>query len=166
MILLAADISFLPNRYQDTSVMNKIYGVIIVHCAIAFFIFPGCSSNSMDEFPDKIVDTENNQEEVTVWVEEIRKEDEISVLGYLEKRRMIRDGVSGTRHAYVVYDSEFNDIYEGMIFDNGKTYVHANNGELSRVGIMTIEEGVKRILGYEKSVTFFREGRQTFHKSQ
>lgn len=146
--------------------MNKVYGVVLVQCAIAFLMFPGCSSNSMDEFPDQIVDTDNNQEEVTIWIEEIREEDGISILGYLEKRRMIQNGVSGTRHAYVVYDSQFNDIYEGMIFDNGETYVHANNGELRRVGIMNIKKGVKRILGYEKSVTFFREGRQTYHQSQ
>lgn len=145
--------------------MKKTCVLLLLPLLGSLALFSGCRTGDLNTFPDRSVESDED-EEVTIWIEEIRKDDGVEVLGYLEKRQLIEGDVSGERHAYIVYDEDYNDIYEGMILDDGTSYKHTSNGELSRIGITGIKNGVQTILNYDNNVTFYRDGRQIFHESK
>ncbi len=74
------------------------------------------------------------------------------LLGYLEHRSTLYEGLKYYVDEYFVYDDHFTMV--GYINEKGSAHVYDRVGDLKRIGDYEIQTGALRILGYTGKATF------------
>jgi hypothetical protein len=139
--------------------MNKNRSVAFLMVLFSIGLLYGCATESPVERADRLLKQEQSGQQTSVSLEEIRGEDGVRVIGYLEKVKVSPDTSSDSRHLFYVYDDEYGEVIEGMILDNGMSYRRTGGDSLEQIGFTGVSDGVRHILAYEGPVQFYRNGR-------
>ncbi len=144
--------------YLGFVMSNRRLLKILVLLVLAGWMY-GCSSESSVERADRLLEQEQSNQQTTVSLEEIRGEEGLRTIGYLEKVELPSDTPSERRHMFYVYD-ESEEVMKGMILDNGMSYRRSGDDSLEQIGVTGVYDGVRTILSYNGQIQFYQNGRR------
>jgi hypothetical protein len=114
-------------------------------------MFSGCTPARNERFYIRPSSTTKRK---VLSFSEIYSED-YRLLGYLEHRSTLYEGLRHYVDEYFVYTDQFTPA--GYIDEKGSSYIFDRARDLKRIGDYEIKTGTLRILGYAGKATFSRE---------
>lgn len=146
--------------------MNNMSSVRFLMVLAVAGLLHGCASDSPVDQADRILKQERSNQQASVSLEEVRGEDGIRVIGYLEKVERTSDTSTDRRHLFYVYNENYGEVIEGMILDSGRAYRRSSGDSLEEIGFTGVYDGVREILSYDGSIQFYRNGRRISRGSE